>query len=275
MARATRMLAALALCIHSSAGARVDRVVNEAEATLAVDVDADESLVVDATNDDASGADKIAPLIEATRRVDQKLEKGDLMFSDFLDFSNAFEETLGALGTAFKLGKRDFSNNINKMTTARKKLERSAGLSANPTCKEFLQAEKGTGIHKKGGNLNHDSGADGMLWIRRSCQWVLDIMSELVAGKPELYDAAKAGYENQLEVYHGWMLRKVFGGVIWNLPTKESFCRNLLDDQQSSVKALDATCKKQMHELTVVAAPMMDYLVGVFKELDLEDYRKI
>jgi len=237
---------------------------------------AQNSLTVDDVDstDMETGANKIAPLIETARRVDKKLSQGELKFSDFLDFSHAFEETLGALGTAFKLGKKDFGNNIRKMTDAQQTLA-AKGLSRKPTCKEFLQAEKDTGIHKSGGKLDHSGGADGMLWIRRSCQWVLAIMAELVNGQPSLYEAAKAGYKKELAVYHGWFLQKVFGGVMWNLPSKESFCRNLLDDESSPDKVVMTLCKSQMHELTVAANPMLEVLVGIFMSLDLEDLRKI
>ena len=144
---------------------------------------------------------------------------------------------------------------------------------------DMLQYEADQGIHKPNGVLQNPSAAIGSLWIRRSLTFQSKFYQGILDGKNPT-NAALDAYEQELEPYHGWALRKVYrvGLKTFSPSTKKDalkqiggFASNTGSDDEAA--SLEATERDLTHMLRVWR-PLLQRWKQVHVELDLEDARK-
>lgn len=138
-----------------------------------------------------------------------------------------------------------------------------------------LQGEKETGIHKPGGMNKDPSSAAGLLWMRRSISFQVAIFEALLAGGETATLPAATGkaYADELEVYHGWLLKKIFGKVISSSPSRESFAEKLAPNVIDSMRQV--VVDRDMATFCEKLNPILEQWKSVYAELDLEDVRKV
>ena len=77
----------------------------------------------------------------------------------------------------------------------------------------------------------------------------------------------------QLEVYHGWLLKKIFGKVISSSPSRESFAEKLAPQVIESMRRM--VVDRDMATFCKKLKPVLGQWKSVYAELDLEDVRKV
>ena len=139
----------------------------------------------------------------------------------------------------------------------------------------LLAGEKETGIHKPGGVNKDPSSAAGLLWMRRSVSFQVAIFDALLAGGDTvtLPKATGKAYVDELEVYHGWLLKKIFSKVISSSPSREQFGEKLAPGVIQSMR--QAIVDRDMQIFCTKLQPVLAEWKKVFADLDLEDVRKV
>ncbi|GMH94808.1 hypothetical protein TrVE_jg9944 [Triparma verrucosa] len=180
--------------------------------------------------------------------------------------AEAFLEILRAMGPTMTLAVKDFQGNL-------KKGQMQMNISGGEDMKLVLVAEKASGMHKPGGMNKDPSTAAGLLWMRRSISFQLEIFKALLGKEDSLKAANATAYEKELEMFHGWLLKKIFSKVISSSPSRESFEEKLAPSVVEGNRR--RIVEQDMKEFCDVLVPIVEAWRGVFKELDLEDLRKV
>lgn len=176
----------------------------------------------------------------------------------------AHNELLKIGGAALCLVAKDLECNIDK---AEALLKKSPKECENLT--SLLEHEKSAGIHN-GNVLDDSSAAVGLLWIRRSLAFQVQLFESVVWGE-EPKDAAYEAYEKQLSPYHGWMLRTVFPASFGQFPNREEFLSifSETDDENLSIIV------KKLRALVATLNPLLQSWTESFHKLGLEDTRRV
>lgn len=116
------------------------------------------------------------------------------------------------------------------------------------TLRDLLEWEKGTGVHKPGGVLADPSAAIAMLWMRRTLQF-LGALLRRVAEEPTapMGTLARSAYAQELERYHGWILRKTLSVGFGAMPGRAELLGRLAPGAESA-DAADRMCESEMKE---------------------------
>ena len=177
--------------------------------------------------------------------------------------------------TGPKVVARDFGNNL-------KKIESVHIPSQTRTVSSLLQLEKDRGVHQEGDAtslyLSDQSGAMGLLWIRRTLAFQLDFYEQLLEGSDPL-DAIHHAYRQQLKPYHGWLLTKCYNVIVNNtMPPRDLLLamvggyheENLEKYQQHEEKTL-----QDLNRLVKSSRPLLQHWKRSFVELGMEDSRRV
>ncbi|GMH50777.1 hypothetical protein TrRE_jg4786 [Triparma retinervis] len=192
----------------------------------------------------------------------------DIDIEKLLVAASSFLELLRAQGPAMALGVKDFQGNHKKANSFYSKDK-----VAYSNMKALLVGEKDTGIHKPGGVNKDPSSAAGLLWMRRSIAYQLTFFQKHLNSPDESFvQAAEKAYAEELEPFHGWLLKKIFGKVVSNVPTKEDFEKNVAPNiscNRSEVVTAD------LKHFVEKVGPVIKVWKQIFADLDLEDVRKV
>ena len=172
-------------------------------------------------------------------------------------------------GPSLRLVAKDLEANVQKAERAFKQSPKSKDLTS------LLESEKQKGIHN-GDELEEKSAAMGLLWIRRSLSFQLDLYASLIHGQIHPRDAAYSAYDKHLSPFHGWALRKIFPASLSQMPHREVFLAKFggievmeLNDEHVSVIA------KKLTMLVRTWDPLLSSWKELFERLGLEDMRRV
>lgn len=197
------------------------------------------------------------------------------------------ELSMGALLEGFKIQLRlletfgSLMNPIIKNEEVNLQKVNSAWVSLGrpPTLRGLLEGEKARGIHGRNGVLKDPSGAMALLWMRRMLQFTVAFFEAIChapapsGGNGALTPLARTAYAATLEQFHGWLLKIGFKVGLKGLPKRDEFFRKLAPgaaDHERHVR-----CVEDMRECSAVQRKVVDAMLSLFRELDLEDKRKV
>ena len=181
-----------------------------------------------------------------------------------LEACRAQNELLQIGGTALCLAAKDLQCNIVKVENLFKQFPKEC---QNLT--SMLEHEKSLGIHD-GNILNDSSAAVGLLWIRRSLAFQIQLF-ESVIWEEEPRDAAYEAYEKCLSPYHGWMLRTIFPASFGQFPNRKEFLSLFAEHDDENISII----VKKMRALVATFNPLLQSWTEAFHELGLEDTRRV
>jgi hypothetical protein len=192
----------------------------------------------------------------------------DIDINKLLLAASSFLELLRAQGPAMALGVKDFQGNHKKAYSFY-----STDKVAYSNMKALLVGEKATGIHKPGGVNKDPSSAAGLLWMRRSIAYQLAFFEKHLNAPNETFvQAAEKAYAQELEPFHGWLLKKIFGKVVSNVPSKGDFENNVAPNISCNRSEV---VTKDLKYFVEKVGPVIKVWKQIFADLDLEDVRKV
>lgn len=172
-------------------------------------------------------------------------------------------------GSSLKIVAKDLESNLRKAEKVYKKSPKEGKRLSS-----LLECEKNRGIHN-GNQLQEKSAAMGLLWIRRSLAFQLDLYSSLIHGQVHPRDAAYNAYSKHLSPFHGWALRKVFPASLSQMPDREVFIAKFggIDEEELNDE-IDRVIAKKLKVLVATWDPLISSWKNEFERLDLEDTRR-
>lgn len=210
-------------------------------------------------------------LDEVLRAFKSVLNGGDMDTAKLLKACRAHLMLMKTGGAALRVVAKDMEANLNKAEALFKKLPKEGRHLAS-----LLEIERESGVHD-GNMLKNASAAMGLLWIRRSLAFQLDLYSSLIPSNgrhPK--DAAMDAYYRTLSPYHGWLLQKAFPLSLSQMPDRKVFIAKFGGRE---VGELDEECEKEivkkLKALVTTWEPIINTWRGEFERLDLEDTRRV
>lgn len=173
-------------------------------------------------------------------------------------------------GPSLRLVAKDLESNVRKAEDAFRLSPREGQrLSA------LLERERDRGMHN-GSELHERSAAMGLLWIRRSLAFQLDLYACLASGDGHPREAAYGAYARHLAPYHGWALQKIFPASLSQMPDRRAFLAKfggVAIDELSDEH--DREIAMKLRSLIGTWNPLLSSWKGVFERLGLEDTRRV
>ena len=174
-------------------------------------------------------------------------------------------------GSSLRLVAKDLESNLQKAERPFKKSPKQG-----KTLSSLLESEREAGIHQ-GNILKEQSAAMGLLWIRRSLAFQLDLYTSLLSQDgPHPRDAAYDAYTKHLSPFHGWALRKVFPASLSQMPHREAFIAKFGGVSLEELnEEYDREIVKKLKSLVAAWDPLISAWERDFERLDLEDVRRV
>jgi hypothetical protein len=171
--------------------------------------------------------------------------------------------------TGPKAVERDFRNNIKKVETLMKKSGDCKTLSS------LLLFERDClRVHSRK-KLVDNSGAMGLLWIRRSLEFQSNLLSSITEGTDPKEAALKA-YRAQLRPYHGRFLRRFYTAFLSSkMPTRPIMLTKISGIDSKDLSSREEVVIKDLKRLIKAWKPLLRTWKETFTELDLEDDRRV
>jgi len=174
-------------------------------------------------------------------------------------------------GNSLRLVAKDLESNLQK---AEKPFQKSP--KQGKTLSSLLEREREAGIHN-GSKLKEQSAAMGLLWIRRSLAFQLELYASLIdQDGPHPRDAAYEAYIKHLSPFHGWTLRKLFPASLSQIPDRQAliaqFGEVTLDELNEEY---DSEVVTKLRSLVKALGPLLSTWERDFVRLDLEDIRRV
>jgi Glycolipid transfer protein (GLTP) len=177
------------------------------------------------------------------------------------------------------LSARDLRQNISK---AQRCLEQMPPSDDSITLPQLLAWEKGQNVHNYATDgtltaLQEQSGAMGLLWIRRSLQFQYHLFQALLLGEIEAADAATAAYQATLQPYHGWALQQVYQVALKSAtPSREEWLARLGGFPGHAFgPAQEHATKRDLQLLLEIWQPLIEQWQQIYLDLNLEDRRRV
>lgn len=214
---------------------------------------------------------KSSKLDEVCHTFSTVLRSGDEVdTAQLLRACRAHVDLMKTGGPSLRLVARDLESNVKKAEEAFRQSPRDGQRLST-----LLERERGRGVHK-GSELHERSAAMGLLWIRRSLAFQLDLYACLASGDGHPRDAAYGAYERHLAPYHGWALQKIFPASLSQMPDRRAFLAKFggveideLSDEH------DREIARKLRSLIGTWDPLLSSWKGLFERLGLEDTRKV
>jgi len=174
-------------------------------------------------------------------------------------------------GSSLRLVAKDLESNLQKAEKPFKKSPKQG-----KTLSSLLESERDSGIHH-GNILKEQSAAMGLLWIRRSLAFQLELYSSLIDQEgPHPRDAAYEAYAKHLSPFHGWALRKVFPASLSQMPDREAFIAKFGEvSLEELTDEYDREIVNKLKSLVAAWDPLISSWEKDFERLDLEDMRRV
>ena len=215
---------------------------------------------------------------QGTRKLDEVLNTfssvlrgNDIDTAQLLKACRAHLILMKSGGAALRVVAKDMEANLNKAESLFKNLSKDEGKYIS----SLLEVERNSGIHD--GNILKDaSAAMGLLWIRRSLTFQLDLYTSLIhTNGKHPKDAAFNAYTEHLSPFHGWMLQKVFPASLTQIPDRRVFIAKF---GGTEVDELDEEYEKEivrkLKSLVSTWEPIINTWKNEYERLDLEDTRR-
>jgi Glycolipid transfer protein (GLTP) len=177
------------------------------------------------------------------------------------------------------LSARDLRQNIGK---AQRCLGQMPAAKGRVTLPQLLAWEKAQHTHNYAADgtltaLQEQSGAMGLLWIRRSLQFQYHLFQALLRGEIEAADAATAAYQATLQPNHGWALQQVYQVALKSAtPSREEWLARLGGFSGNSFgPAQEHATKRDLQHLLEIWQPLIEQWQQIYLELNLEDRRRV
>lgn len=175
-------------------------------------------------------------------------------------------------GAALRLVAKDMESNLQKAEALYSQLRKS---NKGQNLSSMLSIERELGLHD-GNVLRDDSAAMGLLWIRRSLTFQMELYSSLLPSSTKSpSDAAMEAYNEHLLPYHGWMLQKIFPMSLSQMPEKDVFIAKF---GMTEVQYLNEVYKKEivgkLSDLVRIWEPLISVWKEEFERMDMEDVRR-
>ena len=210
-------------------------------------------------------------LDEVIRAFAKVFDGREIDTAKLLKALKAHLELMRSGGAAMCLVAKDFEYNVLKVATLYKKSPKEC-----KTLASMLELERESGIHD-GNILQEASAAMGLLWIRRSLAFQLELYASLIPSdgdepKAAAYDA----YQNTLSPYHGWMLRTAFSASLSQLPDRPVFMSKFAEvDIEELDHEHEYKLKKKLRALIGTLEPLLSVWKDNFEEMNMEDTRRV
>mmetsp|Transcript_21446 Transcript_21446/g.45837 ORF Transcript_21446/g.45837 Transcript_21446/m.45837 type:complete len:369 (+) Transcript_21446:112-1218(+) len=210
-------------------------------------------------------------LDEVIRTFSSVLNGNDVNTAQLLRACRAHLLLMKTGGASMRVVARDMEANLDKAESLFKKLPKQVG----GRLATLLERERESGIHD-GSVLKDDSAAMGLLWIRRSLAFQLDLYSSLIPSDGQHpKDAAMDAYYKTLSPYHGWLLQKAFPLSLSQMPRREAFIAYFGGREIEEFDAeLEGVIVKKLERLVATWEPIIRTWEDEFRRLDLEDTRR-
>mmetsp|Transcript_12139 Transcript_12139/g.29643 ORF Transcript_12139/g.29643 Transcript_12139/m.29643 type:complete len:347 (-) Transcript_12139:120-1160(-) len=209
-------------------------------------------------------------LDEACHTFASVLRGDEIDTSQLLKACHAHLALMKSGGSALRLVAKDLESNVHKAEKVFKKSPKDGKCLSS-----LLECEKSRGIHN-GNQLQEKSAAMGLLWIRRSLAFQLDLYASLIHGQVHPRDAAYSAYSKHLSPFHGWALRKVFPASLSQMPDRQVFIAKFggIDLDQLNAE-VDKVIAKKLKALVATWDPLISTWKDEFERLGLEDTRRV
>ncbi|KAL3786578.1 hypothetical protein ACHAWO_000732 [Cyclotella atomus] len=175
-------------------------------------------------------------------------------------------------GAALRLVAKDMENNLQKAEALHSQLRKS---NKGQNLSSMLSIERELGLHN-GNILKDDSAAMGLLWIRRSLTFQMDLYSSLLPSSTKSpSDAAMEAYNEHLLPYHGWMLQKIFPMSLSQMPEKDVFIAKFGGmERQYLNEVYEKEIVGKLSDLVRIWEPLISAWKEEFERMDMEDVRR-
>lgn len=173
-------------------------------------------------------------------------------------------------GVALKVVAKDMETNLNKAESLFKKMPQEGKYLAS-----LLEKEREKGVHD-GNRLRNESAAMGLLWVRRSLAFQLDLYAAVISAHGRHPKAAAMdAYDKTLAPYHGWLLQKAFPLSLSQIPDRRTFIAKFGGRDSNLDAKSEMEIVKKLKTLVSVWKPIIDQWEYEFARLDLEDMRLV
>mmetsp|Transcript_29456 Transcript_29456/g.48314 ORF Transcript_29456/g.48314 Transcript_29456/m.48314 type:complete len:349 (+) Transcript_29456:387-1433(+) len=173
-------------------------------------------------------------------------------------------------GSSLRLVAKDLESNVQKAEKVFKKSPKEGSKLSS-----LLKSEKSRGIHN-GDELHEKSAAMGLLWIRRSLAFQLDLYASLISPGIHPREAAYSAYSKHLSPFHGWALKKVFPASLSQMPERDVFIAKFGGIAEEELnEEYDRVIAKKLKVLVNMWDPLISSWEDEFERLGLEDTRKV
>jgi len=170
-----------------------------------------------------------------------RIRKGDVSLHSVLRTTHLLNEMLERV----KLRVAVWNNNRNAG-----KVEKAASEWGAKSVAEMLALEHQAGIHKSGGRIMDDSAACGLLWLRRSIHFFVELVDASVENDKRppasLVKPAQEAYSRSLASFHTFTTRAFFRTLLSMLPNSEAYMPALMTPMyQSGMVRMLAMARKE------------------------------
>lgn len=234
---------------------------------------------------------KLDDVIHAFQSVLNK-DSNEVNTAQLLKACRAHLTLMRSGGPALRLVAKDMEANLLKAETLYWNLSKN---NRGKDLASLLQTEIENGVHPDVNVLEESSAAMGLLWIRRSLAFQLELYASLSSpsssssssansgsvgnsrrhGGMHPKDAALQAYDKILSPYHGWLLQKVFPLSLSQMPDRQVFLAKFggrevheLDEEYEQI------IEKKLQLLVRTWRPILDVWRREFERLNLEDTRR-
>eukprot|EP00577_Skeletonema_sp_RCC1716_P019517 CAMPEP_0113400712 /NCGR_PEP_ID=MMETSP0013_2-20120614/16282_1 /TAXON_ID=2843 ORGANISM="Skeletonema costatum, Strain 1716" /NCGR_SAMPLE_ID=MMETSP0013_2 /ASSEMBLY_ACC=CAM_ASM_000158 /LENGTH=331 /DNA_ID=CAMNT_0000285825 /DNA_START=217 /DNA_END=1212 /DNA_ORIENTATION=- /assembly_acc=CAM_ASM_000158 len=198
------------------------------------------------------------------------LNGNDIDTAQLLKACKAHLKLMKSGGASLRLVAKDLESNLLKAEKPFKKAPKKG-----KTLYSLLESERHSGIHKEGNELENESAAMGLLWIRRSLAFQLDLFESSLLSENGKHPGVAAidAYEKHLSPYHGWMLQKVFPLSLSAMPKRSSFISAFGGRDEPISPAHEEEIVRKLSALLKTWRPIIKRWSNDFESLNLEDTR--
>ncbi|CAO4368556.1 unnamed protein product [Caenorhabditis nigoni] len=194
-------------------------------------------------------------------------EDGKIPTAQFLSACQGISDFVSFLGTTFTLVRKDIQGNVDKVRTRFEKDQEG---------QKYLQDLIDADLAEHGGKFG--IATEGLLWLKRGLQFMLELLSEMVAaynnGQPhakteDLSAAVATAYAKSLKRHHGFIAKQAFKVVTMAVPYRHTILKAVALGQEG----LDDVCihhiQCHLDNFRLNVKTLVDYYIS--KSLDTPD----
>lgn len=210
-------------------------------------------------------------IIDAFKAAGASAPNGDyknMNVSKFVEAMTMFLRIFDAFANPFfsDVVKKDVRGNIEKLRVGAQKTRRDTietvldNELSDPKMKKHILKETSQGS---------ETAAVGLLWLKRTMQFVIGLLRYLVQDASiTLSSASRKSYSESLRYCHNLITRGVFDTGLRFAPSRESFYNNLAAGEDLS------KVNTSMKEFLDIFDPQLDGIIAMYKAKGLEPYIK-